>query len=446
MQASIGVIGGSGLYEMEDLGQLEEVRLSTPFGEPSDSYFVGTHRGPPLAFLRAPRPGAPADADGGQLPGEHLRDEAARRRTDPLGQRRREPARGDRAARHRAPRPVHRPHAPPPRHLLRRRARRARLARRAGLRRAARRSREAARAAGGRLHVGGTYLCIEGPQFSTKAESLLYRSWGVDVIGMTNPHRGAARPRGGALLRDRRPRHRLRLLARGGGGRHRRRGRGGAPANAAARRLVRDPSRRSPAAPELRRAGRRCATRSSPIRLRSTRRRRRGCAPGQAAPGSAGNEASSSLASVAFDTVETPFGRGERGARAGRPSYFSVAASYFAESGSWRRSARTSARSTSASAGPQRRPARARGGRRQDLPLAGGVRLRPERRAAPSTRSSTSSRPSGPRSPPATRLEVRLPGEHRPGAAARGALAGAQPRPRRLRHHELLDRGASPTP
>jgi 5'-methylthioadenosine phosphorylase len=44
----------------------------------------------------------------------------------------------------------------------------------------------AAREAGARVHRGGTYVCIEGPQFSTRAESLLYRSWGVDVIGMTN--------------------------------------------------------------------------------------------------------------------------------------------------------------------------------------------------------------------------------------------------------------------
>jgi 5'-methylthioadenosine phosphorylase len=43
-----------------------------------------------------------------------------------------------------------------------------------------------AREAGSRVHKGGTYLCMEGPQFSTKAESMLYRSWGVDVIGMTN--------------------------------------------------------------------------------------------------------------------------------------------------------------------------------------------------------------------------------------------------------------------
>jgi 5'-methylthioadenosine phosphorylase len=44
----------------------------------------------------------------------------------------------------------------------------------------------AARGAGARVHDGGTYLCIEGPHFSSRAESELYRSWGVDVIGMTN--------------------------------------------------------------------------------------------------------------------------------------------------------------------------------------------------------------------------------------------------------------------
>jgi len=45
---------------------------------------------------------------------------------------------------------------------------------------------KAARATGSRVHRGGTYVCIEGPQFSTRAESRVYRSWGVDVIGMTN--------------------------------------------------------------------------------------------------------------------------------------------------------------------------------------------------------------------------------------------------------------------
>jgi 5'-methylthioadenosine phosphorylase len=45
---------------------------------------------------------------------------------------------------------------------------------------------ESARAAGARAHMGGTYVCMEGPQFSTLAESRIYKSWGMDVIGMTN--------------------------------------------------------------------------------------------------------------------------------------------------------------------------------------------------------------------------------------------------------------------
>ena len=45
---------------------------------------------------------------------------------------------------------------------------------------------KAALGSGARVHRGGTYICIEGPQFSTKAESHLFRSWGMDVIGMTN--------------------------------------------------------------------------------------------------------------------------------------------------------------------------------------------------------------------------------------------------------------------
>ena len=70
--------------------------------------------------------------------------------------------------------------------LLRRRARRPRRVRRPRLRpprRVARR--RSAREVGVRVHRGGTYVCIEGPQFSTRAESRIYRSWGVSVIGMT---------------------------------------------------------------------------------------------------------------------------------------------------------------------------------------------------------------------------------------------------------------------
>ena len=62
---------------------------------------------------------------------------------------------------------------------------------------------------------GGTYLVMEGPQFSTRAESNLYRQWGASVIGMTNMPGGQARARGGAALRLGRDGDGLRLLARG---------------------------------------------------------------------------------------------------------------------------------------------------------------------------------------------------------------------------------------
>ena len=71
--------------------------------------------------------------------------------------------------------------------VLRRRHRRPRRHGRSGVPDAGRRAREGrARRHGATVHRGGTYICIEGPQFSTKAESRIYRSWGVDVIGMTN--------------------------------------------------------------------------------------------------------------------------------------------------------------------------------------------------------------------------------------------------------------------
>ncbi len=59
----------------------------------------------------------------------------------------------------------------------------------------------AARETGVTAKLGGTYLCMEGPAFSTLAESNLYRSWGMDVIGMTNLHGGEAGARSGDLLR-----------------------------------------------------------------------------------------------------------------------------------------------------------------------------------------------------------------------------------------------------
>ena len=79
---------------------------------------------------------------------------------------------------------------------------------------------DGARARGpARSGAGGTYVCMEGPQFSTRAESQLYRSWGADVIGMTNLTEARLAPRGRDLLREPRARDRLRLLARGDRGR-----------------------------------------------------------------------------------------------------------------------------------------------------------------------------------------------------------------------------------
>ena len=75
----------------------------------------------------------------------------------------------------------------PHQHVLRPRPRRARRLRASDLRHAVGdRRRRAAQTVGATVHRGGTYVCMEGPQFSTLAESRLYRSWGMDVIGMTN--------------------------------------------------------------------------------------------------------------------------------------------------------------------------------------------------------------------------------------------------------------------
>ncbi len=186
MQASIGVIGGSGLYEMEDLGQLEEVRLSTPFGDPSDSYFVGTIEGRRVAFLARHGRGhrrMPSDVNyraniyGMKLLGVErifsasavgsLREEIA-----PLhivlpdqfvDRTRQRPSTffGEGLVAHVS---LAEPFCPALRGVLA----------------------AAGRALGLTLHEAGTYLCIEGPQFSTKAESLIYRSLGLSIIGMTN--------------------------------------------------------------------------------------------------------------------------------------------------------------------------------------------------------------------------------------------------------------------
>ena len=100
---------------------------------------------------------------------------------------------------------------------------------------------EAAAAAGATVHVGGTYLCMEGPQFSTRGESLIYRQWGVDVIGMTNLQEAKLAREAEICYATLAMVTGLRLLARGRGRRAGRLGHGGAQSE-----RRHGPSRRAP--------------------------------------------------------------------------------------------------------------------------------------------------------------------------------------------------------
>jgi 5'-methylthioadenosine phosphorylase len=184
-EAQIGVIGGSGLYEMEGLTDLESVRISTPFGDPSDAIAVGKLEGRSIAFL--PRHGRghrisptniPAQANIYALKGLGVQWLIS---VSAVGSMREEIAPGDIVVPDQIfDRTVCRPRTFFERDLVVH----------VGLaepfcddlRGFVCRS---AQKAGAKAHDGGTYLCIEGPQFSTKAESRTYREWGVDVIGMT---------------------------------------------------------------------------------------------------------------------------------------------------------------------------------------------------------------------------------------------------------------------
>jgi len=182
----IGVIGGSGLYHMDGLEVRDERRISTPFGEPSDSCVIGEIDGATVAFLARHGRGHRvlpnelnfrANIHGfKQLGVEWIVSVSAvgsmkeeYRPTDILV-----PDQFVDRTRHRvdtffgkglvAHVSFANPVCPSLRPLFF----------------------DAAKEAGARAHDGGTYLCMEGPQFSTRAESAIYRQWGVDVIGMTN--------------------------------------------------------------------------------------------------------------------------------------------------------------------------------------------------------------------------------------------------------------------
>ncbi|MDA8101170.1 MAG: S-methyl-5'-thioadenosine phosphorylase [Nitrospiraceae bacterium] len=185
-RVAIGVIGGSGLYDMDGLTDIRKVRIATPFGKPSDEYVVGTLFGRRIAFL--PRHGRghrimPTDINyranvyGMKMLGvERIISVSA------VGSMREDIRPGDIVIPHQFY--DHTKH---------------------------RRSTffgngvvahvgiaepvcgdlgkilvDAGTSVGATIHRGGIYLCMEGPQFSTQAESMTYRQWNVDVIGMTN--------------------------------------------------------------------------------------------------------------------------------------------------------------------------------------------------------------------------------------------------------------------
>ncbi|MCZ6597004.1 MAG: S-methyl-5'-thioadenosine phosphorylase [Planctomycetota bacterium] len=182
----VGVIGGSGLYEIEGLVGVEEVALATPFGEPSDAYVTGVLDGVKLVFL--PRHGrghrlTPSEINyRANIWGLKKLGVTRILSISAVGSMREDIAPGDFVVIDQFfDRTRHRPDTffgdgvaahvmfadPVCQHV-----REALLA--------------AARDVGVSVHDGGTYLNMEGPQFSTRAESRIYRGWGVDVIGMTN--------------------------------------------------------------------------------------------------------------------------------------------------------------------------------------------------------------------------------------------------------------------
>jgi 5'-methylthioadenosine phosphorylase len=182
----IGIIGGSGLYDMAELTDREERAVQTPFGDPSGPYVIGTLRGKRVAFLA--RHGAghrlmPSELNfraniyGFKTLGvTHLLSASA------VGSLKQEYApldlvfpdqffdrtKGRVSTFFGGGLVAHVAFAHPVCDRLR------------GV------MSDAAGEAGATVHRGGTYVCMEGPQFSTLAESNLYRAWGMDVIGMTN--------------------------------------------------------------------------------------------------------------------------------------------------------------------------------------------------------------------------------------------------------------------
>ncbi len=182
----IGVIGGSGLYNMDALEDVKAVSVKTPFGEPSDEYITGRLNGVKMVFL--PRHGKehrflPSEINyRANIFGMKKLGVTAIISVSAVGSMKEEIHPGDMVI---VDQFFDRTKSRESTFLGSGVAGHVEFARPVcgDLSRVLY---EAAKEAGATVHMGGTYVCIEGPQFSTKAESLVYRSWGVDVIGMTN--------------------------------------------------------------------------------------------------------------------------------------------------------------------------------------------------------------------------------------------------------------------
>jgi len=185
-EPTLGVFGGSGLYELPGLEALERVAIETPFGPPSDEFVVGRLAGTRLVFL-------PRHGRGHRLLPTELNFRAnvyGMKRlgaewivsVSAVGSLREDIAPG---------------HVVVPDQFIDRTRQRASTFFGRGIvahvqfadplcPNLSRAVATAARAEGATVHAGGVYVCMEGPHFSTRAESNLYRSWGASVIGMTN--------------------------------------------------------------------------------------------------------------------------------------------------------------------------------------------------------------------------------------------------------------------
>lgn len=186
MDKVVGVIGGSGLYEIDGLADVKEVRVETPFGEPSDVYITGNLKDVKMVFL-------PRHGKGHRLLPSELNYRANIYGMKKLGVQQIISVSAVGSMRE----DLVPGHIVVPDQFFDRTKGRAStffgngivghvefadpvcnnlsvILYSAGLE------------IGLKIHKGGTYICMEGPQFSTRAESLIYRKWGVDIIGMTN--------------------------------------------------------------------------------------------------------------------------------------------------------------------------------------------------------------------------------------------------------------------